>query len=83
MTHITRREFGGILILGTQAQSLLGAGGIDQTLRQGIERRKIPAVAAIVATADKILYSGAFGKRDSASGVDVRPDSIFQIASMT
>ena len=32
---------------------------------------------------DSILYSGAFGKRDSASGVDVQPDSIFAIASMT
>ena len=47
-------------------------------LREGIERRKIPCVAAMVASADKILYSGAFGKRDSASGIDVQPDSIFR-----
>ena len=37
----------------------------------------------MAATADKITYSGAFGKRDSASGVDLKPDSIFAIASMT
>jgi CubicO group peptidase (beta-lactamase class C family) len=37
----------------------------------------------MVASSDKILYSGAFGKRDAASGVAVQPDSIFQIASMT
>jgi CubicO group peptidase (beta-lactamase class C family) len=37
----------------------------------------------MVATADKTTYSGAFGKRDLASGVDVKPDSIFAIASMT
>ena len=43
----------------------------------------IPAVAAMVATADKTTYSGAFGKRDSVSGVDLKPDSIFAIASMT
>ena len=91
MTHLTRRQFGvkfgSIDLLGTQAQRLFGAsastGAIDQTLREGIERRKIPCVAAMVASPDKILYSGAFGKRDSASGVDVQPDSIFQIASMT
>ena len=46
-------------------------------------RRKIPCVVAMVATADKITYTGAFGKRDSASGIDVKPDSIFAIASMT
>ena len=28
-------------------------------------------------------FVGAYGKRDSASGVDVTPDSIFYIASMT
>ena len=37
----------------------------------------------MAATADKITYTGAFGKRDSASGIDVKPDSIFAIASMT
>ena len=54
-----------------------------RTLREGIERRKIPCVAAMVASQDKILYSGAFGKRDLASGIAIQPDSIFQIASMT
>src|SRR6185312_17414989 len=70
-----------------QAQQLFGAstsiGAIDRTLREGMERRKIPCVAAMVASQNKILYSGAFGKRDSASGVNIQPDSIFQIASMT
>ncbi len=74
MIHLTRRQFGGIVLLGTQAQRLFGASGsasaIDRTLREGIERRKIPCVAAMVASQDKILYSGAFGKRDLASGID-------------
>src|SRR5262249_33245411 len=35
------------------------------------------------ATADKVFYSGAFGKRDSASGVEASASSIFRIASMT
>src|ERR1700704_163009 len=88
MTNLTRRQLmGGAALLGSQAQRLFGASAstnaIDQTLREGIERRKIPCVTAMVASPDKILYSGAFGKRDSKSGLDVQPDSIFQIASMT
>jgi CubicO group peptidase (beta-lactamase class C family) len=84
MFPISRREFGGLaLALGAQARRLFGAIGIDQTLREGLQRRKIPAAAAMVATADKTIYAGAFGKRDSASGVDVKTDSIFFIASMT
>ena len=55
---------------------------IDETLRGGIARRKIPAVVGMVASEKKILYSGAFGNRDS-SGVPVHTDSIFAIASMT
>ncbi len=55
---------------------------IDDTLRSGIERRKIPAAVGMVATGDKTLYTGAFGKRDAA-GTAVTADSIFAIASMT
>src|SRR6202044_1300910 len=46
-------------------------------------QHKIPACVAMAATADKITYSAAVGKRDSASGVGVTLDSIFGIASMT
>jgi len=81
---ISRREFGGLAVaLGSQARRLFGAVGIDETLRDGINKRKIPAVVGMVATGDKITYAGAFGKRDSASGIDVKTDSIFAIASMT
>ena len=84
MSVITRREFGGALaVLGARAGNLWGAPGIDETLRESMMRRKIPVVTAMVATADKTTYSGAFGKRDSASGMDVKIDSIFAIASMT
>jgi methyl acetate hydrolase len=81
----SRREFGGALLaLGAQARRL-GASptNIDQTLQMGIARRKIPAVAAMAATATQTFYTGAFGKRDGSSGLDVKPDSIFSIASMT
>jgi CubicO group peptidase (beta-lactamase class C family) len=81
---ITRRELGGLLLAaGARPLRLFGAASLDETLSGGIKQRKIPAVTAVVASADKILYTGAFGKRDGSSGMDVKPDSIFRIASMT
>jgi methyl acetate hydrolase len=81
---ISRRQFGSIaLVAATQARNLFAAASLDETLRGGIARRKIPCVVAMVATPDKVTYTGAFGKRDLQSGVSVKPDSIFAIASMT
>ncbi|MBI4903663.1 MAG: beta-lactamase family protein [Acidobacteria bacterium] len=76
---IGRRAF-----LGTTAASLFAANTnkIDDTVRSGLARRSLPCVVAMAAGATKPIYSGAFGTRDS-SGVPVRTDSIFQIASMT
>jgi methyl acetate hydrolase len=83
MRIFTRREFGAALAIGSQARSLYGKGSIDDTLRNGIARYKIPCVTAMVASSSKILYQGAFGKRDDSSNVEVKVDSIFSIASMT
>ena len=55
---------------------------MDEVLRDGIAKRKIPAAVGMVANGSRTLYSGAFGTRDS-SGVRVTPESIFSIASMT
>jgi methyl acetate hydrolase len=84
MPTITRRELGGLLVAaGVRPRRLFGAASIEETLRNGARQRKIPALTAMVATADKITYTGAIGKRDGSSGMDVKPDSIFRIASMT
>lgn len=85
--HITRREFGGwMAVLGSQAGVARGATGgsakIDDTLRSGIDRRNIPAAVGMAANGHSILYTGAFGTRDSL-GVPLAADSIFAIASMT
>jgi CubicO group peptidase (beta-lactamase class C family) len=83
MPPLDRRAF--LAAFGGAAAELVRAhatGDIDETLRSGIARRKIPCAVAMAADAKKTLYTGAFGTRDS-SGVAVRPDSIFAIASMT
>jgi methyl acetate hydrolase len=83
MSPISRREFCGAITLGAGVGIVSGASGIDETLRASVKRRKIPAAVAMVATAEKTTYTGAFGKRDSAAVADLLPDSIFRIASMT
>jgi CubicO group peptidase (beta-lactamase class C family) len=55
---------------------------LDDTLRNGITLRKIPAVVAMVADHDRVLYKGAFGHRET-DGPPVQLDSIFRVASMT
>jgi CubicO group peptidase (beta-lactamase class C family) len=85
MPRFTRREFNLVaLALGSQSSSLFGeTRTIDAVLSNGAKQRGIPAVVAIAGTATATTYSGAFGTRDSASGVAVATDSIFSIASMT
>jgi methyl acetate hydrolase len=86
MRHLSRREFGGLVaVLGAPGRlpsATSQAAKIDNALRTGIAQRKIPAAVGMVASERTILYSGAFGTRDS-SGPSVGPDSIFAIASMT
>ena len=84
MPNFDRREFSQLaLALGASVRSFGGAVSIDDTLRSGMERRKIPAVTAMVATASKITYQAPSANATAASGVKVTPDSIFAIASMT
>lgn len=89
MTLLSRRELARIAVgAGASARGLLAAPAgasptIAEALRAGITKRGIPAAVAMVATGDKLLYTGAFGKRDGESNASVRLDSIFAIASMT
>ena len=84
MHRFTRRQFGGLaLAVGAQSRRLFAANSIEAVLRSGLEQRKIPAVTAMAGTASAITYSGAFGTRDSVSGVPITVESIFSIASMT
>jgi CubicO group peptidase (beta-lactamase class C family) len=84
MSGINRRQFAAaVLPLVACPASLRGASDIGAVLQEALEKRRIPAATAMVATQDKVIYSGAFGTRDSKSGVKVTVDSIFGVASMT
>lgn len=84
MFTLDRRQFAATLAgLAAGSGKLFAGAGIDESLRRGLERRKIPAAVAMVANADQTIYVGAHGRRDSASGTSVTAESIFSIASMT
>jgi methyl acetate hydrolase len=84
MDSLTRRGFGGVaLLLANSPRVLAGSNGIDDTLRKSAAKEKIPSVVAMVASADKIIFTGAVGMRDSASGIAVNAASIYRIHSMT
>jgi methyl acetate hydrolase len=56
---------------------------IDALLRHAASNGDVPGVVAMAATDRGVLYEGAFGQRDLASGVPMTTDTLFRIASMT
>jgi methyl acetate hydrolase len=57
--------------------------GIDEVLREAVDRGDVPGVVALATTDRGRLYEGAFGQREIAAGPAMTPDTIFRIASMT
>ena len=86
MSQISRREFGAALLVtgaaGTRI-ALAGSAGISDVLGPSVKAHNIPAAVGMACTSSKTTYTGAFGTRDSSSGMAVTPESIFFIASMT
>lgn len=68
---------------GQAQNSLRGSAEIDAYLTGVVRDTRIPGVVALVTDADRVVYSGAFGRQDVARGVPMGADSIFNIASMT
>jgi len=68
---------------GVLAQNAPGSAAIDASLRGAVERKDVPGVVALVVNRDRVLYQGAFGVTDSASGRELKSDALFRIASMT
>ena len=65
------------------AQQSPGAAALDAGLRAAIERKDVPGVVVLVTNRDRVLYQGAFGVADVATGRPLTPDAMFRIASMT
>ena len=56
---------------------------IDDLLRRAADSEAVPGVVAMVATADDVIYSAAFGRRWLPDGPPMTTDTVCWIASMT
>jgi methyl acetate hydrolase len=65
------------------AQNPPGNAALDTSLRGAVERKDVPGVVALVTNRERVLYQGAFGVADVASGRPLASDALFRIASMT
>jgi methyl acetate hydrolase len=62
---------------------LAGSAEIDAYLTSVVRDTRIPGIVALVVDADRVVYTGAFGKQNVGEGVPMAAGSIFRIASMT
>jgi CubicO group peptidase (beta-lactamase class C family) len=56
---------------------------LDESLRVAVARKDVPGIVALVTDRERVLYQGAFGVADVATGRPLTPDALFRIASMT
>src|SRR3954462_4622764 len=57
--------------------------GIDDFLKAQIASKKIPGAVVLVQRHGKPVYFKWFGKRDVDAGIDMTPDAIFPMHSLT
>jgi CubicO group peptidase (beta-lactamase class C family) len=62
---------------------MVDTNSIAAPLRRVTESGDVPGVVAAAATKDGVIYQGAFGTRDLATGVPMTTDTVVWIASMT
>ena len=60
-----------------------GQAALSRSLFSAIERGDVPGVVAIVVDSDNVLFEAAAGQQDVARQIEMKPDAIFRIASMT
>jgi methyl acetate hydrolase len=65
------------------AQTSPDSAALDTSLRGAVEREDVPGVVALITNRERVLYQGAFGVADVATGRPLTPDALFRIASMT
>lgn len=65
------------------AQNSPGSAALDTSLRGAVERKDVPGVVALITDRQRVLYQGAFGVADVATGRPLTSDALFRIASMT
>lgn len=72
-----------MLATSVRTQYSSGSAALDLSLRGAVERKDVPGVVALVTDRERVLYQGAFGVADVATGRPLAADALFRIASMT
>ena len=75
-----------IIDIGAAAPPALntqGGAAIGAFLKTAIDRGDVPGVVVLVTGPDRVLYHEAFGKMSTAKALEMKKDTIFNIASMT
>ncbi len=65
------------------AQNSTAGAALNSSLRGAVERKDVPGVVALITNRERVLYEGAFGVADIATGRPLTSDALFRIASMT
>jgi methyl acetate hydrolase len=65
------------------AQDSPASTALDTSLRGAVESKDVPGVVALITDRERVLYQGAFGVADVATGRPLTSDALFRIASMT
>jgi methyl acetate hydrolase len=68
---------------GASAQNSPGRAALDSSLRSALDATNVPGVVALITDRERVLYQGAFGVADVATGRPLATDALFRIASMT
>jgi len=86
--HFSRREFSiavGSALLG----SMLGCGrrrdaaGLDEFIAGMLEKDRAPGFSAAVVVGERLIWSGGYGLADVHGGIEMSPDSIQNIGSIS
>ena len=75
-----------IIDIGAAAPPALnteGGAALGTFLKAAIDRGDVPGAVVLVTGPDRVLYHEAFGKMSTAKAVEMKKDTIFNIASMT
>jgi methyl acetate hydrolase len=62
------------------AQNSSGSAAIDASLRGAVERKDVPGVVALITDRERVLYQGAFGVADVATGRPLTADALFFVS---
>jgi methyl acetate hydrolase len=60
-----------------------GNAAISSFVKDAVARGDVPGAVVLVTAPDRVLYHEAFGKMSITKGLDMKKDTIFNIASMT